>query len=303
MRVGPTHLCAEEPLVKLLLLLCAVGALAGCASATASAPAANRTNPPLTAVVTSADLAVGFNHFAMALLDDRNQPIAQAPLHLVFFDLGGEQPVTIGDTTAVWRRPGSEWNRGQYKADFTFEKPGPHGVQATIPNKDGQPLVARTRFDVKPRADAPAIGAPAPRSHNLTERDAVAPVELCTGTAEVCAATTGLRQLTIAEAIAQAKPLVVAFATPGFCSSQTCGPQLEVLQAVANRYRDRANFIHVEIFKDPQARTLNATVQEWGLPSEPWTFVIDTTGNVADRFDGITAAEEIEQALQRLLAS
>jgi hypothetical protein len=71
---------------------------------------------------------------------------------------------------------------------------------------------------------------------------------------------------------------------------------------VADRYRGRANFVHVEIFKDPQARTINATVQEWNLPSEPWTFVVDGSGVVADRFDGITAGEEIEQALQRLLS-
>src|SRR5438270_563755 len=93
--------------------------------------------------------------------------------------------------------------------------------------------------------------------------------------------------LAVADALTQGKPLVVLFATPGFCTSQTCGPQLEVFQTVANRYRDRANFIHVEIFKDPQARTPNATVEEWSLPSEPWTFVVDAAGNLADKFDGM----------------
>jgi hypothetical protein len=288
--------------MKLLLLLLLTSLLAGCASATAGAPAPSRGNPPLTAIVTSADLAVGQNHFALALVDERNQPIADAPVQLLFFDLSGEHPVTLGEATPVWRRPGSEWNRGQYKADVTFQKAGPHGVQATVPGKDGSPLMARTRFDVKARPDAPAVGAPAPRSQNLTVRDAVDPIELCTGTAEVCAATAGLRQLTIADAIAQGKPLVVLFATPGFCTSQTCGPQLEVLQAAAARYRERANFIHVEIFKDPQARTLNATVQEWSLPSEPWIFVVDAQGQIADRFDGITAVEEIEQALRPLIS-
>jgi peroxiredoxin len=288
--------------VRLLLVVSALGLLASCASPTASAPAPARANPPLTAVITSSDLATGFNHVGMALLDDRNQPIADAAPHLLFYDLSGEQPVPVGETTPVWRRPGSEWNRGQYKTDFTFEKPGPHGVAASLSGKDGQPLIARTRFDVKARSEAPGIGAPAPRSHNLTVRDDVNPVELCTATAEMCAATADLRQLTIAEALARGKPTVVLFATPGFCTSQTCGPQLEVLQAVANRYRDRASFVHVEIFKDPQARTVNATVQEWNLPSEPWTFVIDSSGVVADRFDGITAPEEIEQALQRLLS-
>jgi peroxiredoxin len=258
--------------------------------------------PPLTAIVTSADLAVGPNHFGIALLNDKNQPVADAAVQLSFFDLSGEQPVPYGDATPVWRRPGSEWNRGQYKAEVTFQRAGPYGVQATVPGEGGTPQVARTRFDVKARSDAPAVGAPAPRSHNLTVADSVPPIELCTASEETCRKTQDLRQVTIADAIEQGKPLVVLFATPGFCTSQTCGPQLEVLQAVAERYKGRANFVHVEIFKDPQARTINATVQEWNLPSEPWTFVVDGSGRIADRFDGITAGDEIEQALQQLLS-
>ena len=181
---------------------------------------------------------------------------------------------------------------------MTFQRAGPYGLQASIANEGGPPQVARTRFDVKARSEAPAVGAAAPRSHNLTAADGAPPIELCTASEDICRTTQDLRQITIADAIEQGKPLVVLFATPGFCTSQTCGPQLEVLQAVAERYRGRVNFVHVEIFKDPQARTINSTVQEWNLPSEPWTFVVDSSGRIADRFDGITAGDEIEQALQ-----
>lgn len=277
--------------------------LSGCAAppATGSTTPSGGT-PPLTAIVTSADLAVGPNHFGMALLNDRNQPVAGAPVRLAFFDLSGEQSVPFAEASPVWRRPGSEWNRGQYKAAITFQRAGPYGVQATLPGPEGTPpQVARSRFDVKAQSEAPPIGAPAPRSRNLTLRDAVAPIELCTASEEICHATRHLRQVTIADAIEQGKPLVILFATPGFCASQTCGPQLEVMQGVADRYRGRANFVHVEIFKDPQARTVSETVLEWNLPSEPWTYVLDGAGTVADRFDGITAGEEIEQALQRVL--
>jgi hypothetical protein len=187
-----------------------------------------------------------------------------------------------------------------YKADVVFERAGPYGLEARV-RRDAQEEVVRTRFDVRPQAATPAVGSPAPRSQSLTVRDPVDPVELCTGTAEVCAATNSLRQLSIAEALGQEKPLVVLFATPGFCSSQTCGPQLEVFQAVADRYQPRANFIHVEIFKDPQARTVNQTVLEWNLPSEPWIFVVDAAGQISDKFDGITTGEELERALQRTL--
>jgi hypothetical protein len=287
--------------VPLLLITALLG---GCAAAPASGSTSpSGGTPPLTAIVTSSDLAVGPNRFGVALLNDKNQPVAGAPVQLSFFDLSGEQPVPFGEVTPTWRRPGSEWNRGQYKADVTFARAGPYGVQATVAGASGTPAqVARTRFDVKPTSDAPAVGAPAPRSHNLTVADIVAPSELCTASEETCRATRELRQLRIAEAIDQGKPLVVLFATPGFCTSQTCGPQLEVMQAVAGRYHGRVNFVHVEIFKDPQARTINATVLEWNLPSEPWTFVVDGRGLIADRFDGITAGEEIEQALDRLLS-
>ncbi len=291
--------------MKLPALLFVLALLAGCgAPAAASPPAAsggNQPAPPLTLLVTSADLAVGPNHFAFALLDDHNQPIAGAPVKVTFYDLSGAQPTPLDSADATWRRPLSEWNRGVYKTDVTFDRAGPFGVEAAVTRDDGTTQTVRTRFDVHPQSATPAFGAAVPRSHNLTVRDAVDPIELCTATAEVCEATLDLRQLTIADAIAQGKPLVVLFATPGFCTSQTCGPQLEVFQKVADRYRDRANFIHVEIFKDPQARTPNATVEEWGLPSEPWTFVVDGAGNLADKFDGITTPDEIEQAVQRLL--
>ncbi|HZR98365.1 MAG TPA: thioredoxin family protein [Chloroflexota bacterium] len=289
--------------MRVLPFLLATTLLGGCAAPPASGSTTpSGGTPPLTAIVTSADLAAGPNHFGLALLNDKNQPVADVPVHLIFFDLSGEQPVAFAEATPTWRRPGSEWNRGQYKADVTFPRAGPYGVQASIIGEGGSPQAARTRFDVKAQSEAPAVGAQAPRSHNLTNADTVPPIELCTASEEICRATRDLRQLTIADAIDQGKPLVVLFATPGFCTSQTCGPQLEVLQAVAERYRGRANFIHVEIFKDPQARTISPTVQEWNLPSEPWTFVVDATGRIADRFDGITAGEEIEQALQQLLS-
>jgi peroxiredoxin len=281
--------------VAVLLTACGAPAATG-----AQAPSPSR---GLLAVVASSDLAVGPNHFALGLLDEHNQPLAALPVYLSFYELSGGEPALVAQVEAVWRQPLSAWDRGVYKADVTFASPGAYGVEATVVRAPGDRQTARARFEVRPQPAAPGIGAPAPRSRNLTNRDAVDPIELCTGSAELCAATRELRELTIAEALEQRKPLVVVFATPGFCTSQTCGPQLEVVRDLVPRYRGRANFIHVEIFKDPASRTPNATVQEWGLPSEPWVFVLDRDGRIADRFDGITTAEEIEGALQRLLAS
>ena len=42
-----------------------------------------------------------------------------------------------------------------------------------------------------------------------------------------------LYRLSVAEALARHLPFVVAFATPRFCTSRTCGPVVDVVDAVA----------------------------------------------------------------------
>jgi hypothetical protein len=42
-------------------------------------------------------------------------------------------------------------------------------------------------------------------------------------------------------------------------------------------------------------------VKEWGLVTEPWVFMIDRQGLVADKFDGPAPVAELEPALQKLL--
>ena len=98
------------------------------------------------------------------------------------------------------------------------------------------------------------------------------------------------------------KPLVVTFATPALCTSATCGPELDAVLALQQSYGERANFIHVEIYQYPfDGSKVAAAVDEWKLPSDPWTFVLDRTGIVRDRLEGAAPAEEMEPALKTLL--
>ena len=101
---------------------------------------------------------------------------------------------------------------------------------------------------------------------------------------------------------------MVVFSTPAFCVSATCGPQLEIVSQVKERHKDKANFIHVEVFEDPhliEEGRLSATpvpaMEEWGLLTEPWIFVIDGDGRVRAKFEQFTPAEEIEAALREVL--
>src|SRR5204862_135527 len=46
---------------------------------------------------------------------------------------------------------------------------------------------------------------------------------------------------------------------------------------------------------------LQATVNEWGLQSEPWVFLVGKDGKIADRFEGATTLDELEAGLKPLL--
>ena len=37
---------------------------------------------------------------------------------------------------------------------------------------------------------------------------------------------------------------------------------------------------------------------EWKLPSEPWIFVVDSTGVIRTRFEGSASVEELEAAIE-----
>ena len=109
--------------------------------------------------------------------------------------------------------------------------------------------------------------------------------------------------------MAAKRPFVVAFATPKFCISATCGPTLDRLKPFAKAWPS-IDFIHVEPYElepvdgllqavlDPNGQLQPAAVaDEWGLLTEPAVFVVDAEGTVRAAFEGAFADEELRAAL------
>ena len=104
------------------------------------------------------------------------------------------------------------------------------------------------------------------------------------------------------------RPAVIVFASPAFCTNAVCGPQVDVLKELKDKYRGRANFIHVDYFDNPDEiqgdldrAVVSPTVLEWNLPSTEWSFVLDDAGVVAARFEAFATLEELEEALLDVL--
>ena len=202
--------------------------------------------PEYSAIVLSSDLAVGEdNRLSFAIINRDGIPV-QAPTAQVRTYLGnaGERQHK-GDATADFQ----QWfggASGVFLSRQAFDAPGFWEMEADLV-VDGATITASANFQVKETADTPNIGDPAPASVTLTASD-VPELGHITSAPEPNPA---FYRLSVHQALAEAKPFVLVFATPAFCVSATCGPQLQELAKVQERYAGSANFIHVEVLKDP----------------------------------------------------
>jgi hypothetical protein len=289
---------ARRDCLRLVGATALAGLAAACQStATPSAPpaptAAPGGPPPLGLVLASSELVVGPNRFLLAILDN-GRPVANASVRFEFFTIEGQEATKRSEAAAQYRAPAGE-GKGIYVARTAFDRPGAWGVQVRAERRDGGPLLARTNFQVASQASAPMIGARAIASRNPT-RHAAALAELCSAQPPC-----DMHELNIADALTLQRPLMISFATPGFCTSQTCAPVHGEVAKVKARRAAQAEFVHVEIYKDPRNLVVADTVGEWRLPSEPWIFVVNRDGVIADRLEGVTDAEELEAALSPVL--
>ena len=97
------------------------------------------------------------------------------------------------------------------------------------------------------------------------------------------------------------KPVVLLFATPALCASRTCGPVVDIAEQVRAENGEGVTFIQQEIYQDNDAgKPVQDQVAAWRLPTEPWCFVIDRSGRISARFEGVFSVGELARAVARV---
>ena len=292
----------------LLLLLAAAcsGAPTVTPVSTAADPPAVLGGPEYGAIIITTDLALGSNRVVFGIVDRNGMPVRsqQAQVRALYLPPGDAPGVERASAVAEFKKwPAGA--QGVFSTILEFDTPGFWQLEVTTTGPDGTPVMAQGALQVKEKSDTPSLGSPAPKSVTPTG-DEVDDLATITSSTQP---DPDLYKLSVHQALASGKPLVVVFATPAFCVSATCGPQVEVLSGVKDKFAGKANFIHVEIFKDPHliqggrppADGTVPAVDEWNLPTEPWTFVVDKEGRISAKFEQFTTGEEIEKALNEVL--
>lgn len=277
----------KHPLLILLILLL----LTACGGAEPETEIAAPS--PLQIMFASDDYHVGTPRITLVMFDGAKPATGLQDVTVTLFDISDETAV------AVWSGEAAEYADAPvpyWTIHPEIPTAGSWGLEINAVTADGTPDSYQRSIAVEDTPRSPAIGSVPPASENRT-----------TATYEVEALTSGnepnpdLYDQTVAEALQSGKPSVITFATPAFCATQVCAPVVNTVESVYADIGDAANFIHLEIYDDFQELTNTPEVGEWGLTSEPWTFVLNAEGEVTARLGGPISVAEILEELEPLL--
>jgi hypothetical protein len=291
-------------LVAVILLVAACGSNPSPSSPATATPSGSGRLDVLPTIV-SQELGVGPDRILVSVTDATGKPAGSPDRKIsVAFRGPGGATIAASPTTFIWALEGSIGvyvlhatfpAAGQWTADFTTSAPG--SPEATIP----------FGFDVKPRTEVLAPGDPAPSVVTPTIASAGGDVAKVSTDAKP---VPRFYQTSEADALASKKPFVLIFATPKFCTSQTCGPTLDKLKPVAAAHPEMT-FINVEpyLLKDDQGQlqpVLDASGNLQAAPatlafkliSEPFVFVIGADGKISSSFELVFSPDEIDAAVK-----
>jgi hypothetical protein len=274
----------------------------------AAVPVAAQAVPNIIPVLASSEIAVGQNRFLFSLTDPAGGLLAapDVEVRLEFYDSDGdpEKVVFESDSRFLWAIEGL---RGLYAADVEFPDAGRWGTRfyATFP--DGTTETVRVDYDVWEETSTPPIGAPAPLIDTPTAEDVGGDIGRISSDPEP---VERFYELSILDAIEADAPAVIAFVTPAFCQTATCGPTIEKVKEVAASHPTDVNFVHVEPYlmwvKDGYLQPMLSEegwlqsapwTERFGLRTEPYVMVLDAEGLVRAKFEGAITVEELEDAL------
>lgn len=248
----------------------------------------------LTVLVASFEMLTGpGRRLQFGLLDNEQRPLLGDEVQaFVVDDVNGA--VLQGPVTPSFHDEGLG-ARGIYVFASDIPEPGVHSL--VVQTSDGQRAgVGPIRVLAPEQSPIVQVAQDFPPSDTPTVDDPQDLLELCTRDPDC-----GMHEHKLGQALADGKPIVLTIATPKYCVSRICGPIVDIVEDIRlTGIRDDVAWIHVEVFKDDQSTDPVDLVTELSLPSEPWVFLIDADGKLADKFDGPVTGDLLRDALPQI---
>ena len=293
--------------IPLLVVPLVIGALlSACGAAATATPLPTATSGPteinaadITPILGTTMLRLGSQRVAF-ILEGRTALLTDPTLSVTASKVGGERGQTATATFHQW----PFGTRGAYVSHLGFDEPGDWLLSI-----EGGQIVGTVVLpvEVAEQTEVVDIGERAPFSNTKTLEDAGDDLSTISSHQSP---DPDLYQSSIAESLFSGKPGVIVFASPAFCTSPTCGPEVDTIVELKDAHKGEADFIHVEIYDNPleiqgdlTKAVFSPHVAAWGIDQTPdyrnesWVFVLGSDGKVTHRFQGYATLDELERAL------
>jgi hypothetical protein len=294
--------------------------VAGCSPGATPSPSASVGASPSSAIAytvlpvpVSSENSVGPNRFLFTFIDANTSAPVVTPERTASVNAyptaKGPSASVSGDGTFMWSIPDEI---GMFRAPLDFSEAGEWTLEFTTAAPSGPAETIPFTVDVKAEPSALQVGDAAPSMTTPTLADVGGDVSRISTDTDP---DPTFYEMSLDDALTAGEPFVLAFATPAFCTSRTCGPMLEVVKAVRPDFPD-TTFINVEPYEleevdgklQPVIGEGNLfvpveSVRAFGILSEPWVFVIDETGAIASSIEGVTDEAELSAAIEAVVGS
>jgi hypothetical protein len=251
---------------------------------------------------------VGPNRYPFGVFTTGNEQISDADVALYFAKsetgpVKGPYPADVEslETKPAYRAQGSE-GPGEAKTVYVVPKvdldvKGPWFAVAILKGKNGLESSRVPSPTVGQYPNIPVVGDKPPKIETLTAADVGGDLSKI----DTRVPPDQMHEVNFAEVVGR-KPVVLVFATPALCQSRVCGPVVDVAQQVADEYKGKADFIHQEVYNDNDpSKGIRPQLRAFGLPTEPWTFLVGKEGIIKDRIEGAYGVSELEQAMKTIV--
>jgi len=218
-------------------------------------------------------------------------PVEDSPEVLTMSILDAAGKVVVEPTEV--QRHAKGLPRAYFPLRFTVDEPGIYTGRAEVA---GESLEMNIQVDSAEDVTVIQPGERLPSMATPTSADAHGVDPICTAD-PVCS----LHDVTLAQALDEARPIALLVSTPGFCQVAICGPVLDVFLGVVGDHPS-VRPLHAEVYAHPHEETDTRApiIDALGLTFEPCLVLAGADGKVVERLDTIFDEDEVSDALAQL---
>jgi hypothetical protein len=250
---------------------------------------------------------LGENRYPFGVFTRGNEQVDDADVALYFAKDEDKGPVigplpaqmTSLEVKPAYRAAGEDPDQAKnvyVVPKVNFDRKGPWVAIAMLKGKSGLEA-SRVPSPVVGVSKVPQVGEKAPLIHTPTAADVGGDLAKI----DTRIPHDQMHEVDYADVLGK-EPIVLVFATPALCQSRVCGPVVDVAQQVADEYKGKADFIHMEVYNENEiSKGIRPQLEAFNLETEPWTFLIDRDGVIRDRFEGAYGVPELEAAMRTIV--